>query len=232
MTSPFVPRRVSPAGHRPGMGVRPPAYYQLKAPPPPKRTPMGFSALLIGIVVILIVVGIISCSVIYYAYLAQFEQICEHKQEYSGETNATAVTEVLENASWGPVSESPRPTGMVLEFSPFCGNPNSTRANESSDYVRDAYVYLYDNVTSGVPVMVKLKGKRHINVDERTHKKWLQCIGDAVEEKFESELNLTYLDKDWRCKTVTPGFEVPIVIATGVGVMLFKRYRKLKFDRA
>jgi hypothetical protein len=214
------------------MGVRPPAYYQLKAPPPPRRTPMGFSALLIGVVVILIVVGMISCSVIYYAYLAQYEQICEHKQEYSGETNVTAVTEVLENASWGPVSESPRPTGVQLEFSPFCGNPNSTRANESSDYVRDAFVDLYDNVTPGqLSVRVKLRGERHINSDERTHKKWLQCIGDAIEEKFESELNLTYLDRDWRCKNVTPGFEVPMVMATGVGVVLFKRYRKSKMDR-
>jgi hypothetical protein len=199
------------------------------AAPQPIRPKMNPKIKVLAMLVVLIMVlGFVSCAVLISLDPVIFPDkfLGKGEQIFQGIPNGTLLMYKLNVNGFNPQLET-GVTEVRVYFSPYCGAMNSTEAIRSLSLMGKSYLYFdHGNNTT----MTRIATREFVNSEYVSHNVsgTLRCILEKTKAIFTTELGLKLLSDDIsKVQHFMPGFEASLLVPAMVVISLIWR-RKMK----
>jgi hypothetical protein len=188
----------------------------------------GRTKLLALVVIIVIILGVVGCSVMMYMgpFIYGDRYYGKGQQRYGGIPNGTLLMYKLNLNGYEPQLEAGFSEVRVF-FRPYCGAQGSAQANKSQALMGRSYITIdQGNNTTKVLFMTQQyvdSGYNSNNISEV-----LKCAMEKTKTLFTTEIGLTFqADNMSKEKYFMPGFEAALLVPAMVVISLIWRRRMM-----
>jgi hypothetical protein len=186
----------------------------------------GRTKLLALVVIIVIILGVVGCSVMMYMgpFIYGDRYYGKGQQRYGGIPNGTLLMYKLNLNGYEPQIEAGYSEANVI-FRPYCGAQGSAQANKSQALMGKSYI-TFDHGNNTTTVLLMTLTYVDSSYKSQNISETLKCAMEKTKTLFTTEIGLTFqADNMSKEKHFIPGFEAALMVPAMVVISIIWRRR-------